>query len=216
MNRTAKIISGIICSVIGILCFSGISAVHKNIPLYICFCLAFIVGGILIIYRALKHEDSTPIAPQNKPVTTIEPKQVQREPFPFPERDENGRRLLKLYTVTITGSTRSHNGVDAQDTIRALQIGDQMLLCAQPDNEYDSKAVMVTDMDGRYAGWLPANTDHFQEWALKEDVFDRLMHGLTVYARVSKIASMRYKSECQYCTIEIARYERPRTKKTEN
>lgn len=43
----------------------------------------------------------------------------------------------------------------AAEAVSALAVGDRLLIADQPDNEFNSRAVIVRISDGRQIGWVP-------------------------------------------------------------
>ena len=121
----------------------------------------------------------------------------------FPERDKNGKRLLTIYDTVITGISKGNNGVNPQDYIEELEIGEEVFLIAEPENKYDKYAVKVCNKDGIQLGWIPRGNDVTSE-KLQIDISERLQKGCTVLARVLK----KYETQQGYIgiVIVVARY----------
>lgn len=138
--------------------------------------------------------------------STTEPMPVTR--FAFPETDPSGKPMLKLMTVEMHGAMHIHDGTDPQKVIPRLIEGEELKLIADTHNEHDNYAVRVCTTNGKQIGWLPAGS---------RDVFNRLVKGRTVYARVKEIYNVDWSNEdddhktwnskCfDNIIIEIARY----------
>ena len=125
---------------------------------------------------------------------------VSRGEFVFPETDENGHEMLTIYNMNIVGVMHEHDGVNPQNIIPKMYEGDQVLLDADVDNEFDTHAVKVKTLDGQQIGWLPKGEN------LQIDIFNRLTKGQTVYARVKEGYELSsYPGNIGLC-IEVARY----------
>ena len=123
-----------------------------------------------------------------------------RKSFEFPQTDGHGHKLLTVYDMNVTGVMREHDGIDPQTIISKLHEGEQLLLEADPDNEYDSNAVKVKTIRGIQIGWLPQGEN------LQIDIADRLNNGQTVYARAKKRYLLdNYPGEVGL-VIDVARY----------
>lgn len=125
-----------------------------------------------------------------------------RKPFEFPSTDGHGHKLLTVYDMNVTGVMREHDGIDPQTIIPKLFEGDQLLLEADPDNEYDANAVKVKTMDGIQIGWLPKGEN------LQIDIADRLNSGQTVYARIKKGYLLDNYPGKVGLVIDVARYSK--------
>ena len=121
----------------------------------------------------------------------------------FPERDRNGKRLLTIYDTVITGINKENNGINPQDYIEELVIGEEVFLIADPQNKYDEYAVKVCNKDGVQLGWIPRGHD-VDSSKLQTDISTRLQKGCTVLARVLK----KYETQQGYIgiVIVVARY----------
>lgn len=157
--------------------------------------VCFVVILLYLLYLNSKNLKSTTGAP---PATR----------FTFPDTDPSGKPMLKLMTVEMHGATHIHDGTDPQKVIPQLTEGEELKLIADTHNEHDNYAVRVCTTNGKQIGWLPAGS---------RDVFNRLVNGRTVYARVKEIYNVDWSNEDDdYKTwnskcfdniiIEIARY----------
>lgn len=122
--------------------------------------------------------------------------------FRFPETDNMGHKILTVYDINVTGTMRKHNGINPQLIIRTLRPGNQILLEADPANEFDEYAVKVKNMNGVQIGWLPKGEN------LQQDISRRLNEGQNVYARVNKIYPLDYYPGNYGLVIDVARYSK--------
>lgn len=90
-------------------------------------------------------------------------------------------KILETYDCNVTGVMFINDGVDPQQLIRKLKIGDLIMLVADPHNKYDNNAVKVCNSEGAQIGWLPKGSYEQLE------AFNRLSKGESVSAEVSKI-----------------------------
>lgn len=125
---------------------------------------------------------------------------ISRGEFVFPETDDCGHEMLTIYNMNIVGVLHNHDGVNPQAIIPKMYEGDQVVLEADPDNNFDTHAVKVKTLDGQQIGWLPKGEN------LQIDIFNRLTKGQTVYARVKEGYELSsYPGNIGLC-IEVARY----------
>lgn len=232
-TRNKKRIIGIVLIAIGAIGFIGIPSTEDVFSLIIGSIFFCIIGAILIFFDKFKVNTDisserkkieilntaiTQINNNQKEISGEEENHIKNEisdsSFYFPETDENGNKLLKVYELTLSGIKKSYNGVKAQDTIKYLYINEQVFLYAIPNNKYDDSAVLVLDYNDEFIGWLPIDPGDLSTMNLKDDVFRRIIDGHTVLARVSNIEEARSNSELLICTIEIARYAKPRKTKS--
>ncbi len=120
--------------------------------------------------------------------------------FTFPETDESGHEALPVCDINIVGVLHSKDGVNPQEIIPQMFEGDRVLLEADPRNAYDKNAVMVKTHDGVQIGWLPKKT------SLQIDIFDRLMKGQAVYAKIKEGYELSTNPGNIGLCIEVARY----------
>lgn len=120
--------------------------------------------------------------------------------FVFPETDESGHKALTVYNINIVGVLHPKDGINPQDVIPQMFEGDRVLLEADPNNKHDDYAVKVKTHDGIQIGWLPKDD------SLQMDIFDCLMKGQTVYAKIKEGYELpSYPGNIGLC-IEVARY----------
>ena len=95
-------------------------------------------------------------------------------------KNQNGLNIEKpfsqeifLIEVHIAGTTH----VDNIEILEAkLEIGTEVKFYREPDNQYDSKAIIVTDKDKNKLGYIPRN---------KNEILSRLMDaGKLLYGKV--------------------------------
>ncbi len=95
-------------------------------------------------------------------------------------KNQNGLNIEKpfsqeifLIEVHIAGTTH----VDNIEVLEAkLEIGTEVKFYREPDNQYDSKAIIVTDKDKNKLGYIPRN---------KNEILSRLMDaGKLLYGKV--------------------------------
>ncbi len=122
--------------------------------------------------------------------------------FEFPETDPHGHHILKIYDLNVTGVMREFNNIRSQEIIAQLSIGDEIILEADPNNEYDSYAVKVETPNHIQIGWLPRGEN------LQIDISERLRSGETVYARVKKIYPLSKYPGNNGLVIDVARYSK--------
>lgn len=120
--------------------------------------------------------------------------------FRFPHEDAEGHPMLKVYAVPVSGVTHETDGWDPQDIIPHLKRGDRIILEADPNNQYDNCAVKVKTINDIQIGWIKRGLN------LQIDIFNRLMKGRTVYARVNEIHEFNSSKGLYGLTIELARY----------
>lgn len=121
-------------------------------------------------------------------------------PFEFPDTNGHGSHILKVYDINVNGVNNEQNGINPQDVIPQLYIGEQMFLEADPSNKYDKCAVKVKTKDNVQIGWLPMGEN------LQIDIFNRLMKNQVVYARVSRIYELTMYPGSYGVVIDVARY----------
>ena len=124
--------------------------------------LAIIFGILILLLFRTKNKNLN----SNNLIPNVSDDNTHSE-FEFPETDKNGKSLLKIYDINVTGVM--HN-----------QDGEQIILEADPENIYDKNAVKVKTVHGQQIGWLPQGDN------LQIDIANRLNSGQTVYARVKK------------------------------
>jgi len=120
--------------------------------------------------------------------------------FSFPETDEKGHGILTIYNINIVGVTKPKNGINPQEIIPQMFEGDPVVLVADIHNAYDRHAVMVKTHDGVHIGWLPKGDN------LQIDIFDRLVKGQTVYAKIKEGYELATAPGNIGLCIEVARY----------
>ena len=120
--------------------------------------------------------------------------------FRFPQEDAEGHPMLKVYDVPVSGVTHETDGWDPQDIIPHLKRGDRIILEADPDNQYDDYAVKVKTINDIQIGWIKRGLN------LQIDIFNRLMKGREVYARVNEVHEFNSSKGLYGLTIEVARY----------
>lgn len=128
----------------------------------------------------------------------------------FPAQDASGNRLLRVYDTTVTGVTHKHDGIDPQERIEELEVGEELILEADPDNKHDKDATQVITVEGQQIGWIPQADDHSNN--LHADVAKRLREGLSVRACVKKLYTQQ--TGATGVIIYVGRYAKPQ--KTEN
>lgn len=120
--------------------------------------------------------------------------------FEFPQIDKNGHRILTVYDMNVTGVMKNQNGINPQGIIPKLRQGEQIILEADPNNQYDNCAVKVKTLNNIQIGWLPMGEN------LQIDIFERLQKGQTVYARVNRIYDLDLYPGKKGLIIDVARY----------
>lgn len=162
-----------------------ISSIFPLIGIY------FIIAGILmLIFLPRMFKDSQSNDVNRKPLSN----------FIFPTTDGHGHQALKIYDINVTGVMKEHGGVNPQAIIANLRIGEQIILEADPDNQYDNRAVKVKTLSNIQIGWLPMGEN------LQIDIFERLQKGQTVYARVNRIYDLDLYPGKKGLIIDVARY----------
>ena len=154
--------------------------------------ISLIIAGILfyiIFPKIFKNYKSANIS---NPYACID--------FEFPDTDGHGHHILTVYDMNVSGVFREQNGIDPQSIIPNLYPGEQILLEADPNNEFDEYAVKVKILNGIQIGWLPMGEN------LQMDISRRLNAGQTVYARVKKGFNSDYYHGKIGLIIEVARY----------
>ena len=122
--------------------------------------------------------------------------------FEFPETDNEGHEVLKIFDINVTGVMNIHDGIDPQIIIPMMCEGDRVILEADQNNEYDSCAVKVKTLDDVHIGWLPKGEN------LQIDIYNRLIDGQTVYARVKKGYLLNNYPGKVGLVIDVARYSK--------
>lgn len=149
-----------------------------------------------------------PAVPKDKPqYTNDEVLTYVNSLVGFPEIDDKGMKPLRILDdVRLTGVTKEHEGVNPQDTIEMLTEGEEVFFKRVPMKRYPN-ATLVVDCDQNPIGWIPEN------FAYQEDIAKRLDDGTTVKGRVCSILGGE-NGKSYGITIDIARYEKKRVKKT--
>lgn len=137
--------------------------------------LAIIFGILILLLFRTKNKNLN----SNNLIPNVSDDNTHSE-FEFTETDKNGKSLLKIYDINVTGVMHNQDGVDPQTIIPQLYEGEQIILEADPENIYDKNAVKVKTVHGQQIGWLPQGDN------LQIDIANRLNSGQTVYARVKK------------------------------
>ena len=122
--------------------------------------------------------------------------------FQFPETDEHGHAILNVYDMNVSGVLHEYDGIDPQMIIPKLYEGEQIILEADPLNQYDKNAVKVKTINGIQIGWLEKGSN------LQIDIFERLNSGQTVYARVKKGYFLDKYPGKVGLVIDVARYSK--------
>lgn len=183
----------------------------KKVMLVIGICTLPVLFGIVFIilyfYFKCRAKHFFTIATQKENGTYVPPRFVtknilynSRGEFSFPETDEAGHTILKIYDVNVVGVIHEHDGINPQLIIPKMYKGDQVILEADPNNNYDQCAVKVKTLDDQQIGWLPRGE------SLQIDIFNRLIEGRTVYARVKEGYELASRPGNIGLCIEIARY----------
>ena len=123
----------------------------------------------------------------------------------FSYTDNNGMKILKILDgVKLSGVTKEVDGINPQDIIPTLNLGDEVFFERVYMDEYPH-ATLVIDKDSKPVGWIP------ESFSYQEDIAKRIDDGTTVKALVHNIYGGK-DGKSYGVTIDIARYEKKRTK----
>ena len=121
--------------------------------------------------------------------------------FTFPDVDENGKRILKIWKMNVSNMP-GQQGIIAQQKLSNMSIGEQVVLEAS-ETTPDLCSVKIKSTDGVQIGWLK-NGQTLEDHNYKYDVYSRLVSGITVLAKISD--KELTKSGKFTIKIEVARY----------
>ena len=120
----------------------------------------------------------------------------------YPEVDQHGNPISNIIELNISGTTFTHLGCNPSDVIPKLSIGENLILAANPENDYDAMAVRVMTQRGEQIGWIPRACDE------KPLIFRRLQEGYPVCCFVSNFGRMKLNGN-PWCEIVIVTYVTP-------
>lgn len=139
----------------------------------------------------------------------IRTKVTRLDSFDFPAVDDKGMKLLRvLDNVRLSGVTKKHEGINPQDTIELLSIGEEVFFKRITMKKYPN-ATLVVDSDDNPIGWIP------EDFSYQEDIAKRLDDGTTVKGLVNDILGGE-NGKSYGVTIDIARYEKKRISKAKS
>ena len=167
-------------------------------------CFATLPAGLLgCLFAVITFSIGKKYANVSKESPKVSNKQSLHKYFEFPQEDKRGRDILKnTHYMIVVGVRFIKNGVNPQDIIPNLAIGERIILEADPNNEYDCYAVKVKTNTGMQIGWLPKGDE------LQINISERLQQGHTVLARVKCIYELSDFPGYKGLKIEIARYSK--------
>lgn len=119
----------------------------------------------------------------------------------FPIDDGCGNGIANIFEVNVSGITHPQGKDNPQKIIPHLHNPDPVVLVPDPDNDYDSEAIIVMTADLKRIGWVPK--DHIR----KPFLFRRLMEGYHICAVVYQVG--KRESVGWWCTIKVATYGTP-------
>ena len=143
-----------------------------------------ILFGIVFWILASKYKK---IAIEKANGTLVVPESKFNKSFDFPKTDSENNSIFNLETIEITGTHVFHDGINPQELIKKLHIGEQVFLKPNPENKYDNYAIKVLNCDMQQIGWIPRGRSA-ESLQLQVDLFERLCKGMLVLARVEKIS----------------------------
>lgn len=166
--------------------------------------------GIKSFIKWLKNDPEvigTP--PQEDDVASVPPlwEKMRAQMLPLsedgapPEEDGRGNSTTRTFSVTIAGTTHLQGTCNPQDIIPQLQTGEMLVLVPDPENQYDSEAIMVMTSNYSRIGWIPR--DHPE----KPFLFRRLIEGYPVCAVF--FGSLGLRSGVLSCMATITTYGTP-------
>lgn len=123
--------------------------------------------------------------------------------FKFPQFNENGKRILKLYTMSVSNLS-GDNGILAQQLLEQIKIGEQVLLEVNEKSK-ENASVKVKNTEGIQIGWLK-NGQTLEDHKYRYEIFERLESEETVFARISNKELL--KNGNISVKIDVARYSR--------
>lgn len=119
--------------------------------------------------------------------------------FIDPILQEDKTVVREFYIVGIRHQAKCKG--DNCDRLPNVKVHDELILCREPENEYDEYAVKILSCDGEVLGYVPRY--------YSEGVFDRLTKGSSYSCEVVEVSDVK---NCECCVKVVLRIPKDATR----